>query len=130
MKKIKLIFLLLIANSLFFSCDKVNEYFREAPVVEYSKTTYDFGMITMKDTINYTFKIKNISKKDLIIEDVQSSCSCTITNFTKRNVKLNEFAEIKVMYVPIDKGKVKHDIVLVANTKPRFTILNLIGSVN
>jgi len=87
-------------------------------------------MITMKDTINYTFKIKNISKNDLILEDVQSSCSCTITSFTKKNVKLNEFAEIKVMYVPIGKGKVKQDIVLVANTKPRFTILNLIGSVN
>ncbi|WKD86038.1 hypothetical protein KCTC32516_01389 [Polaribacter huanghezhanensis] len=130
MKKIKLIFLLLIANSIFYSCDKVNEYFREAPVVEYSKMTYDFGSITMKDTINYTFKIKNISKNDLILEDVQSSCSCTVTNFTKKNVKLNEFAEIKVMYVPIEKGKVKQDIVLVANTKPRFTILNLIGSVN
>lgn len=109
------------------ACDKTTEAVNVASNIEFSNKSYDFGVISMRDTVDYTFKIKNLSDQDLILKGVESSCSCTITDFTKEPVKKNRTAKVRVKFIPFEKGITKKSVVLYANTKPKLTVLSLNG---
>lgn len=111
------------------ACDRTTEAVTLASNVEFSSKSYDFGVISMRDTVDYTFKIENLSDQDLILKGVESSCSCTITYFTKEPIKKNQTAKIRVEFIPFEKGTFNKSVVLYANTKPKFTVLSLNGVV-
>jgi len=44
-----------------------------------SETFYDFGVISMKNgNVNKIFKVSNLSKEDINLESVTTSCMCTV----------------------------------------------------
>ena len=97
--------------------------------IEVFDSTFNFGQIRMSDTLKHTFIVKNISKIELIIKNIESGCECTVTNFDKNPVKKGELTEISVTFVPLHTGKVEKNILFEANTEPPFTVLTLKGLV-
>jgi hypothetical protein len=93
---------------------------------------FDFGTITLKDTINHIFKIQNISDSPLKISQVGTSCGCTGAIISDSIVSKNNFAEIKVRFIPKKEqtGKVTNSIVIEANTNPPYTTLYLNGFIS
>lgn len=124
-KVVFILFYLIVCQA----CDKTTEALNVASNIEFSNKSYDFGVISIKDTVDYTIKIKNLSDQDLVLKGVRSSCSCTITDFTKEPVKKNQTATIRVEFIPFEKGVIEKSVVLYANTKPKFTVLSLKGVV-
>ncbi len=55
---------------------------------------YNFGVISRGEVVKHTFELKNLSKKTLVIEKVESSCGCTATLISKKTLKPNEIAKI------------------------------------
>ena len=57
---------------------------------------YDFGSVKDGDILVHTFIFKNDSQKPLVINDLQASCSCTVSEVSSRNIPPGGSAEIKV----------------------------------
>lgn len=126
MTKFKIVgFLLIVA--LCVSCKKSLPDFA---LLETEKE-FDFGTITLNDTVKHTFKIKNISDLPLKISEIGTSCGCTGAIVSDSIVEKNEFAEIEVQFIPKKEqmGKIANSIVIEANTNPPFTTLYLNGIV-
>ena len=92
---------------------------------------YNFGKISLCDTISHTFKIQNISEIPFKINQIGTSCGCTTSNFTKEEVNLNEFVIIEASFIPTkDKvGKIKESIVIDCNVEQGFITFYLTGEI-
>lgn len=54
-----------------------------APVIQFPEQTYDFGEAFEGTELTREFKVKNIGKADLQIDQVRPSCGCTIASFDR-----------------------------------------------
>ncbi len=55
---------------------------------------HNFGIITKGEIVKHTFELKNVTKKTLNIEKVESSCGCTATLLSKKTLKPNDKVKI------------------------------------
>lgn len=99
-------------------------------VIDYTKT-FEFGTIKMGDSILHDFSIKNIGKSPLIIENVNSSCGCTLVEWSANPILPGNSGQIKVMFKSDQNtlGNVKKSVVIRTNTDPIFHVLYLSGEV-
>jgi len=101
MKKIyiSIVFILLIViiGTLTY---KEEEIYNINGKAEISVKEYDFGEITYLDTVNYTFKIKNIGNEFLIINKVLPNCTCTIIEYNSGIIEKDSIGEVKAQFIP------------------------------
>ena len=71
MKKI-----LLVASAFMFSLAVMAQPKAE-DVAKFNVEKHDFGKIVAGTPVTYTFEIKNISDKPLVVENSWASCGCT-----------------------------------------------------
>ena len=122
----KIIYLLFILTSL-ICCKKENFELPKAKFIN----KVNFGKIKYGQKIIKTFNIENISKENIIIYDIKTSCGCTVPKISDSLILPNTVKKINVEYSPKlkDIGIVKHSIVIKANTTPSFLVLYLEGKV-
>jgi hypothetical protein len=111
---------------LFLSCNE-NKY----ASLE-TKKDFNFGERKIGDTIICEFKLKNVSKIPLKIEQIATSCGCTVAKITDSVIMMNESKILTVNFIPTPNkiGNVKNSIVINSNTNPNFTVLHIIGKIN
>lgn len=101
------------------------------PVIEFERTTYDFGEVVQGEKLSYTFKFKNTGKSNLIIFSSEATCGCTTSTPPKAPIRPGETGEIKVVFdSSSQKGKVVKRILVGANTYPAETILTITANVS
>lgn len=125
MNKLLIIFFLTL---ILVSCE---EKFKKTATVKLIEKEFNFGKISLNDTIIHTFEIQNVSKIPFKVKQIGTSCGCTTSNFTKEEVNLNEFAIIEASFIPNkDKiGKVKESIVIDCNVEQGFITFYLTGEI-
>lgn len=108
MKKIILVTIFLFAFIIMFSCKKesgkVGKIEEEFVEQVYSKIVienqdFDFGNISVNDTVSYTYKVKNISEEPLIVTKIVSNCNCVETNYTKTPILKNQELNISAKFI-------------------------------
>lgn len=94
-------------------------------------STYNFGTISLKDTINYNFKIKNIGENPLVINKIESTCNCTYFKYDNKPVFKNKELIIKSQFIPKKNklGKNTASILIESNFEDRVIELKLEGIV-
>lgn len=101
------------------------------PVIEFERTTYDFGEVVQGEKLSYTFNFKNTGKSNLIIFSSEATCGCTTSMPPKAPIRPGETGEIKVVFdSSSQKGKVVKRILVGANTYPAETILTITANVS
>lgn len=66
-----------------------------------SETLYDFGTISMKDgLVNHTFKVTNLSDKEVEIKRIYTSCMCTNAYLETINGEEGPFGMEGMGYIP------------------------------
>jgi hypothetical protein len=101
------------------------------PVIEFERTSYDFGEVVQGEKLSYTFKFKNTGKSNLIIFSSEATCGCTTSMPPKAPIRPGETGEIKVVFdSSSQKGKVVKRILVGANTYPAETILTITANVS
>ncbi len=60
--------------------------------------TIEFGKIPQGTPASGTFTVINTGSKDLLIEQANPTCGCTISDFTKTPIKPGQTGEIKATY--------------------------------
>jgi len=101
-----------------------------AAVMNFDKSSFDFGKISRGDKVKHDFKFTNTGKSPLIISGAVASCGCTTPNWPKTPVAPGESALISVQFNSTGKiGLQDKMITITANTNPAQTVVHLVGEV-
>lgn len=118
--------LLLSYNQLIFSQNKAQNLPQDTtlskPQISFANQTYDFGKIRKGEKIMTSFHFKNTGTKPLVILQVQVSCGCTATTWTKGKIEPNQTGEIEVVF---DSGM--KDNMLGRQSKVMLVITNAVN---
>lgn len=88
------------------------------PVIEFDKTTHDFGEIMSGTNVETVFKYKNTGDAPLVITDIKSSCGCTIPkDWTKEPLAPGAEGSFTVKFNGKGTNKVSKAVTVTANTE-------------
>jgi len=101
-----------------------------APVMNFDKSSYDFGKINRGDKVTYNFKFTNTGKSPLIITSAVASCGCTTPNWPKTPVVPGQSGQVAVVFNSTGRiGLQDKMVTITANTNPAQTVVHLVGEV-
>ncbi|MDZ4759190.1 MAG: DUF1573 domain-containing protein [Bacteroidota bacterium] len=97
----------------------------------WEKSEYLFGNINEVDgKVDGIFYFLNVGKVPVKIDEVKTSCGCTIAEYSKGVIKPNEKGFVKATFDPtMKKGEFNKSITVKANTVPYYHLLDISGSV-
>ncbi|TDO24637.1 DUF1573 domain-containing protein [Pedobacter duraquae] len=95
---------------------------------KFDKESYDFGKVTLGKPVSIDFKFTNTGEEPLIISKVETSCGCTVPEYTQTPVKKGESGVIKVTYTPAGAPMPFSKIVTItSNAKTSTKVLYIKG---
>lgn len=99
--------------------------------MNFKQTTHDFGTVQAgKDTLWYMFVFTNSGNEPLTINDVKTSCDCTLAEWPKNTIQPGKTAVIKGGFkIEHKSGTFEKNIIIIANTSPATTFLTLKGDI-
>ena len=98
--KLKILFILLIVTVLSATDARAAA---DSPL-RFDELSHDFGTIREVDgKVSHTFRFENVSRKPVVIIAVQTSCGCTVPEYSKRPLMPGERGEITLTYNPADR---------------------------
>ena len=92
---------------------------KNAPIVNFSEKSFDFGEIKQGDKVEHTFTIKNTGKRDLIIRNIKAACGCTAVTPEKRIINPNESVPLKVVFNSRGKRGRQNKAITVITNDPK-----------
>ena len=85
----------------------------------------DFGKIKEGETLDVSFRFKNVGDKPLIISNVSASCGCTVPEIPKEPFAPGQTGVIKASFNSSGKsGAQSKQVNVFANLDPAMTTLN------
>lgn len=100
------------------------------PVITFDKTEHDFGAILQGERVTCTFHFTNTGNMPLIISNVNSSCGCTVGDFSRTPVDSGKSGTIKATYDSKGHhGFQTRTLTVISNTNPNKTVLRLKANV-
>ncbi len=112
----------------FFSCS--NTVFNDNASISFNNMEHDFGTLEQKQKAEYAFEFSNPGKTPLVIQNVETSCGCTVPDWTKEPVKPGEKGKITIKYDTEYPGVFSKSITVYYNGKNSPMHLKIKGSVN
>ena len=100
-----------------------------APKFKWSTDVYDFGTIPQAVPATCKYEFVNEGKSPLIINDVQRTCGCTNTDWTKEPIKPGEKGWITATYSAANEGAFTKAITVVSNADTPNVKLTFKGTV-
>lgn len=87
--------------------------------IEWLDSTYkDLGKIKKDQSVEISYRFKNIGTKNLIIGSVTAQCGCTIPEKPEMPFAPGEEGVIKAKFNGSGQGQIRKEIYVVANTTP------------
>ncbi len=92
------------------------EELKNAPIVHFSETNFNFGDIKQGEKKTHTFMIENKGKSPLNIRRIKSSCGCTAVAPSTKSIAPGKSAPIKVTFNSTGKrGRQSKSITIITN---------------
>lgn len=97
--------------------------------IKFEKDVHDFGVFNEGKPVVTTFVFENIGNEPLVINQVMTSCGCTVPNYTKTPVAPGAKGEIRITYNGKGKaeGPFKKGISVRTNAKNALTRIYIKG---
>jgi hypothetical protein len=122
MKKLILLFTLILGISVAVNAQSKPAEFK------FEKETHDFGKIPVNKPATFEFKYTNIGDQPLIITKVETTCGCTVPEYTQIPVKKGDSGSIKVTYNPTGGAlPFSKSITITSNAKTTTKVLYIKG---
>jgi hypothetical protein len=98
-------------------------------VISFASTVHDYGTIEQGADGAYEFKFTNQGKTPLILNNVRSSCGCTVPSWTREPVQPGSGGSIKVVYNTASIGAFNKSVTVSSNAKNSDVVLIIKGNV-
>ncbi len=102
---------------------------KKAAEITFSEAEHDFGNIEQESEATYAFVFKNTGKGTLLINNVQTSCGCTIPEWTREPVEKKRSGVVKVHYNTSIVGNFHKTITVYSNGINSPVTLKIKGTV-
>lgn len=91
----------------------------KGPIMTFETTSHDFGDVKTGEKVSYTFKYKNTGTDTLKIDNIVSSCGCTVPKDYAKIVPPSGTATITVQFDSTGKmGVVNKSLTILSNALP------------
>ena len=97
--------------------------------MEFKTETIDYGDIKKGSDGVRTFEVKNVGDAPLIIEDVKSSCGCTVPTKPEEPILPGETGKIEVKYDTNRPGPIRKTVTVYSNSDEPVKALKIKGTV-
>ena len=98
--------------------------------ISFEKTEYNFGTILQGEVVTYAFHFTNTGDAPLIISNVNTSCGCTVGEFSHEPIQPGKQGVVKATYDSKGHhGFQSRTLTVVSNTNPAQTKLYLKATV-
>jgi len=97
--------------------------------ITFEKTVHDFGTIPFQGDGSCQFVFKNTGKEPLVLSNVNSSCGCTVPEWTKDPIEPGKTGTIKVKYNTHIAGQFTKTITVFSNATNSPVALRITGTV-
>lgn len=102
----------------------------DAAKFKFEKEIFDFGVIQEGESVQTSFKFKNVGKSPLIITDATATCGCTVPEYPKTPIKPGEEGTITVVFNSTGKTGMQDKVVTIkSNANPEAESLHLVGEI-
>lgn len=98
-------------------------------VIKFEKTVHDYGTIQQGSDGSFEFKFTNEGKTPLILNNVRSSCGCTVPSWTREPLPPGGSGSIKVVYNTASIGAFSKSVTVSSNAKNSDVVLMIKGNV-
>lgn len=98
-------------------------------VAKFTAMTVDLGRVKVGSPVTGTFTVTNIGTTPLIIENVQPSCGCTKSDYTKEPIAPGKSGSITATYNAAAVGNFNKSVYVKFAGIPEQISLNIIGTV-
>jgi hypothetical protein len=88
---------------------------RNASKIKFEKTNHDFGEIKYGGEASFDFKFSNTGKSPLILDNVRSTCGCTVPEWTREPVDVSNTGSIRVIYDTHRVGAFSKTLIVYSN---------------
>lgn len=102
---------------------------QNTPKFEFKSELLDYGDIEKGSDGIKIFQFKNVGTEPLIIENVYSSCGCTVPTWTKTAVAAGKSGEIQVKYDTSRIGPIRRTITIYSNADEPTKAVKIKGRV-
>jgi len=99
------------------------------PHIQFENVKHDFGTFYQNGDGNWEFKFTNTGKEPLIIQNVRSSCGCTIAKRPAAPILPGESSSIKVRYDTRRIGVFRKTITVTSNADNSSVVLEIRGEI-
>lgn len=100
-----------------------------ASTIVWKAETIDVGQIPQGTPKAIVYEFKNTGKTDVVITNVQGSCGCTATDYTKEPVQPGKSAKVTATYNAANKGGFTKTVTVTTSAEKTPKILTLKGTV-
>lgn len=100
-----------------------------AATFEWVSDTYDFGKIPQAVPATARFEFVNTGKEALIITDVQRTCGCTSTDWSKEPIAPGQKGWVTAVYNAANEGGFTKSITVLSNSATPSVKLTFKGTV-
>ena len=120
-----------VSESIASAPERVAPEVKADETIVFEKTEHDFGVVAENGgDIAYEFTFKNGGASPLVVTKVNSSCGCTVPDWTKEPVAPGKTGFIKVTFTPKGrKGVFTKSVTVYSTGTPSNKILTFKGEV-
>lgn len=97
--------------------------------IKMNTVKYDFGKIKQNVPVTYSFEIKNISNKPIVVENSYASCGCTTPEKIVEPIAPGATAQLKVQYNAANPGAFTKDVHIKLAGVAQEKIVHITGEV-
>lgn len=97
--------------------------------IEIDTLKKNFGIMSIRDTSQNDFIIKNIGDEPLLIKFIQTDCGCTVAHWETNPILPGEQTNIRIQITPIEIGYFSKKIALFCNDPRSPFYLRISGKV-
>ena len=100
-----------------------------ASTIVWKAETIDVGQIPQGTPKVIVYEFKNTGKTAVVITNVQGSCGCTATDYTKEPIQPGKSAKVTATYNAANKGAFTKTVTVTTSAETTPKILTLKGTV-
>lgn len=101
-----------------------------APDIQFSETSFDFGEVKEGEVVTHTFKVTNNGKSNLVLRRVRASCGCTASQPDRDVIAPGATANIPVSFNTRGRNGRQNQSITVYSNDPRKSTMLLRISAN
>jgi hypothetical protein len=102
----------------------------DGALVTWIESQFDFGVIKQGIPVEHYFEFKNDGDAPLLINNVKTSCGCTVSSFPQEPIMPGESEKIIVTYNAAKVGKFNKIVTVFSNDSSIESKLSILGEVS